>query len=81
VFFSDHNTPSERHLGEQTVLHRTLTIWENGFTIDDGPLMSFEDPQNARLLQAVMQGQAARELLDPNDPDRHVRAYSNFSLL
>lgn len=36
----------------QQVLVR-MFIWRNGFSIDDGPLRQFDDPQNRAFLQAV----------------------------
>jgi UBX domain-containing protein 1 len=39
-------------------------MWTNGFSIDDGPLRSMEDPQSHQFLQAVSHGQIPQELLD-----------------
>lgn len=33
-----------------------LLMWENGFSLDDGPLRTLEDPQNAEFLKAIMKG-------------------------
>jgi len=30
-----------------------MYIWSNGFSLDDGPLRSFSDPQNMAFIQAV----------------------------
>ena len=38
----------------QLVMH-TITFWRNGFTVDDGPLRSFEDPQNAAFMEVLTQ--------------------------
>jgi hypothetical protein len=35
---------------------RHLTFWRNGFTIEDGPLLSYDDPQNQEFLQAIKTG-------------------------
>uniref|UniRef100_H2Z6V6 SEP domain-containing protein n=1 Tax=Ciona savignyi TaxID=51511 RepID=H2Z6V6_CIOSA len=40
-----------------------LRLWSNGFTVDDGPLRDFNDPNNAEFLQSVKKGQIPRELI------------------
>lgn len=40
-----------------------LFIWENGFSIDDGPLRSFEDEGSRQFLTSIMQGRVPPELL------------------
>ncbi len=40
----------------------TITFYQNGFTVDDGPLRSVEDPENAAFLEAVNRGQMPAEL-------------------
>lgn len=47
-------------------------MWEDGFSIDDGPLRSFDNPDNVRLLEAVMSGQGHPDLMDPLNPTRMV---------
>merc|ERR1719310_1353297 len=41
----------------------TITFWQNGFTVDDGPLRTAEDPANAAFLAAVNRGQMPAELI------------------
>ncbi|KAL6068823.1 hypothetical protein QOT17_007929 [Balamuthia mandrillaris] len=43
---------------------KTLTFWQEGFTIDDGPLRRYDDPSNAAFLNDVNQGQVPTELED-----------------
>ncbi|WVF65744.1 hypothetical protein IAT40_000476 [Kwoniella sp. CBS 6097] len=43
---------------DDNVQTRRLTFWRNGFSIEDGPLLSYEDPQNQQLLQAIESGRA-----------------------
>ncbi|KAJ3093048.1 hypothetical protein HK100_006782, partial [Physocladia obscura] len=43
---------------------RRLTFWQNGFTIEDGPLMRFDDPQNQEALQLINSGRAPISLLN-----------------
>ena len=33
-----------------------LKFWSNGFSVDDGPLRSFDDPANEQFLSSVRQG-------------------------
>ncbi|KAI1005429.1 hypothetical protein K3495_g2788 [Podosphaera aphanis] len=37
---------------------RTLHLWLDGFSIEDGPLRRFDDPQNAADLEMIRQGRA-----------------------
>ncbi len=40
---------------EETAI-RTLTFWQDGFSIDDGDLLRYEDPNNAEILAAINSG-------------------------
>ena len=42
--------------GEPAVRH--LTFWRNGFSIEDGPLLSYDEPDNKELLEAIEAGRA-----------------------
>jgi len=44
----------------------TITFYQNGFTVDDGPLRSADDPANAAFLAAVNRGMMPAELM-PED--------------
>ena len=33
-----------------------MTFWKDGFSIEDGPLMRYDDPANAKLLEQIMTG-------------------------
>uniref|UniRef100_A0A915LRC6 SEP domain-containing protein n=1 Tax=Meloidogyne javanica TaxID=6303 RepID=A0A915LRC6_MELJA len=39
-----------------------MYIWSNGFSLDDGPLRSFNDPQNMAFIQAVTSKRIPTEL-------------------
>ncbi|WVQ81616.1 hypothetical protein IAT38_003740 [Cryptococcus sp. DSM 104549] len=43
---------------ESNVQTRRLTFWRNGFSIEDGPLLSYDDPANKRMLEELEQGRA-----------------------
>ena len=42
--------------GEAAVRH--LTFWRNGFSIEDGPLLSYDKPEDKELLEAIEAGRA-----------------------
>ncbi|KAJ4761425.1 UBX domain-containing protein [Rhynchospora pubera] len=48
-----------------SILHN-IVFWSNGFTVDDGPLRSFEDPDNAPFLESIKRSECPREL-EPAD--------------
>ena len=41
----------------------TITFYNNGFTVDDGPLRKADDPENAAFLDAVNRGRMPDELI------------------
>lgn len=43
---------------------KILHLWEDGFSIEDGPLHRFDDPENAVNLQMIRQGRAPLNLMD-----------------
>lgn len=45
-------------------MQRTLHLWQDGFSIDDGILHRFDDPANAPVLALINQGRAPLSLLD-----------------
>lgn len=36
------------------VITHTITFWQNGFTVDDGPLRRLDDPENAQFLEVCV---------------------------
>jgi len=40
-----------------------LKMWQNGFSIDDGPLRAYNDQENREFLNDVMMGRIPRELI------------------
>ncbi|KAK0652729.1 hypothetical protein B0T16DRAFT_490530 [Cercophora newfieldiana] len=50
---------------------RVLHIWDDGFSIDDGELRRFDDPQNQADLQMIRQGRAPLHLMNVR-PDQRV---------
>jgi len=47
-----------------------LHLWNDGFSIEDGPLHRFDDPQNERDLQVIRSGRAPIHLMNvqPDQP-------------
>ena len=41
---------------------RVVTVYRNGFTVDNGPFRALDDPENAEFLQDMAQGVVPREL-------------------
>ena len=42
--------------GELPTATRILTFWRNGFTIDDGELKVYDNPENEEFLKAIKSG-------------------------
>ncbi|KAF9437873.1 hypothetical protein BGZ76_010750 [Entomortierella beljakovae] len=61
------STPTPETLETVT---RSLTFWRNGYSLDDGPLMSYTDPANREFLDAINRGQAPLKYLNikPGQP-------------
>ncbi|WAQ82657.1 hypothetical protein PtA15_3A20 [Puccinia triticina] len=48
---------------EEEEVEKHLTFWKDGFSIEDGPLMSYDDPKNKEILDAINRGRAPLDLL------------------
>ncbi|KAG2135653.1 hypothetical protein BD769DRAFT_1627081 [Suillus cothurnatus] len=44
--------------GEDDLVVRNLHLWRDGFSLEDGPLMRYDDPGNQELLRSIQQGTA-----------------------
>jgi len=49
---------------EEEVVTRSLTFWSDGFSIEDGPLHSYDDPANKDMLEAIKSGRAPPSLFN-----------------
>lgn len=58
----------------ETVTH-TITFWQNGFTVDDGPLRMLDDPANASFLESIRKSECPREL---EPADRRTAVHVNL---
>jgi len=43
-------------------VRRVLTLWRNGFTIDNGPLFPFDDPTSVEILREIRMGRVPRNV-------------------
>ncbi|PLW28428.1 hypothetical protein PCANC_20810 [Puccinia coronata f. sp. avenae] len=59
----DDDEENEEHGGEEEEVEKHLTFWKDGFSIEDGPLMSYDDPKNKEILDAINRGRAPLDLL------------------
>ncbi|KAM7265756.1 hypothetical protein ACFE04_003439 [Oxalis oulophora] len=49
----------------ESVIHN-IVFWANGFTVNDGPLRSLDDPENASFLESIRKSECPKEL-EPAD--------------
>lgn len=49
---------------DQARVRRTITMYRDGFVVDDGPYRRLDDPENAEFLRALAMGRTPRELYD-----------------
>ncbi|XP_022789045.1 NSFL1 cofactor p47-like [Stylophora pistillata] len=56
-------TLSSRADAPQQPTEVALKFWSNGFSVDNGPLRSFDDPANKQFLDSVRRGEIPQELL------------------
>ncbi|KAJ7288688.1 SEP-domain-containing protein [Mycena rebaudengoi] len=61
AFIPDPNAPPE---GAEEPAIRRLTFWRDGFTVEDGELMRYDDPANADVLAALNAGHAPPSILN-----------------
>ena len=43
-------------------VRRVLTLWRNGFTIDNGPLFPFTNPESLEILREIRMGRVPRNI-------------------
>ncbi|KAJ7247191.1 SEP domain-containing protein [Mycena haematopus] len=56
--------PGVQQEPEEELAIRRLTFWRDGFTVEDGPLMRYDDPENADVLAAIHAGHAPPSILN-----------------
>ncbi|GFR71884.1 hypothetical protein ElyMa_002103400 [Elysia marginata] len=48
---------------QQRQVDKKLKLWKNGFSIDDGPLRDFNNPENKLFLDSIAKGEVPQELI------------------
>ncbi|KAF9022813.1 SEP-domain-containing protein [Hymenopellis radicata] len=66
-YIPDPNAPEDP---EQETAIRHLTFWRDGFTVEDGELMRYDDPNNETILAEINSGRAPPSILNvlPGQP-------------
>ncbi|KAG9044809.1 hypothetical protein FS837_007520 [Tulasnella sp. UAMH 9824] len=57
-------SPAEGAGDQMETAIREITFWRTGFTIQDGPLMQYDDPNNAEILRSINSGNAPPSILN-----------------
>ncbi|KAL7060786.1 hypothetical protein AAHC03_09406 [Spirometra sp. Aus1] len=72
------NEPAVVIQGEQTKpeseQERTVIVkmWQDGFSLDDGPLRPYTDPESQEFMECIKRGQIPRELISTSNMEVHV---------
>lgn len=56
--------PNARHPAALPMAERTLHLWQDGFSVDEGPLFRYDDPANAMSLEMINRGSAPLDLMN-----------------
>lgn len=69
TFIPDPSAPPEGSTQQEPTI-RHLTFWRDGFSVEDGELLRYDDPANAQLLSEINAGRAPLSILNvqPNEP-------------
>ncbi|KAL8136924.1 hypothetical protein V2J09_002925 [Rumex salicifolius] len=70
---SGETVPSSSSQQPEAIVH-DIVFWQNGFTVNDGPLRRLDDPENATFLESITKSEFPKEL-EPADrrSSVHVR--------
>uniref|UniRef100_A0A0A9CTT1 UBX domain-containing protein n=1 Tax=Arundo donax TaxID=35708 RepID=A0A0A9CTT1_ARUDO len=71
---SGESAPSAAPQPPAQVLHN-IHLWNNGFSIDDGPLRRYDDPENADFIESIKNSQCPQEL---EPADRRTSVHVNI---
>jgi len=68
-YIPDPNNPGRDPEAEATAI-RNITFWRNGFSVEDGELMRYDDPDHERVLAEINSGRAPPSILNvlPGQP-------------
>ncbi|KIJ27410.1 hypothetical protein M422DRAFT_784894 [Sphaerobolus stellatus SS14] len=56
--------PAAEEGDDQEVATRHITFWRDGFSVEDGALMRYDEPENSRILDEINTGHAPPQILD-----------------
>ena len=56
------NKASKESKPEKGEVNITITLWANGFSVNDGPFRNYTDPQNQAFMAQINQGRVPQEL-------------------
>jgi len=62
-FIPDPDTEDYPESQEETAV-RNITFWKDGFSVEDGPLLRYDVPENAKLLNEINAGHAPPAILN-----------------
>jgi len=70
TFIPDPNAPPPNSEPENTTAIRHLTFWRDGFSVEDGELMRYDDPANEQVLTEINAGRAPPHIMNvlPGQP-------------
>lgn len=49
------SSPQQQQQDQPQIVMHTITFWSNGFTVDDGPLRGFNDPENTDFMEVLFE--------------------------
>ncbi|XP_078254691.1 NSFL1 cofactor p47-like isoform X2 [Rhinoraja longicauda] len=55
-----------------------LKLWKNGFSLDDGELRTYTDPQNAQFLESICKGPTPTIVSTPSSPEEEFKYFINI---
>ncbi|TFY78376.1 hypothetical protein EWM64_g5639 [Hericium alpestre] len=69
TFIPDPNAPTPREAEQETAI-RHLTFWRDGFSVEEGELMRYDDPAHSQILNEINSGRAPPAILNvlPGQP-------------
>jgi len=73
--------PKSEVKAPDTPKRKEIIFWKNGFSIDDGPLRTFDDPKNVQFMDYIKRGEVPPELdtgvveVDIGMIDKHTEDY------
>jgi UBX domain-containing protein 1 len=70
TFIPDPDAPPPSSESEEMTVIRHLTFWRDGFSVEDGELMRYDDPANDQILAEINAGRAPPQILNvqPGEP-------------